>query len=110
MTQPKPQTILERARALIERHWSKGAYYREEDDSYCALGALNVVISRSKDKYNAASSSSTYALRVQQYLEDSLPLHSYRSVVVFNDGPKTTKEDVLALYDRAITLAKADKG
>jgi hypothetical protein len=101
---------LQEARALIERGWckfygaktAKGSYVDPESRyavAWCAYGALIRVdpgerLDLLSRLYNA--------FPPEMLGEDDL-LGDY------NDDPKTTKEDILSLYDRAIAKAK-DQG
>lgn len=112
MTRPKPKTVLQRARALIEKHWTQRKFYNEVDDSYCAIGALNAVTNMGNKNvwtgYDAASTGNSYSRKLENYLEAALPFDGPKSVILFNDGPTTTQADVLALYDRAIKLTEGN--
>lgn len=105
MTQPKPKTLLERARALIEKHWGKGTWYSENNKTYCAIGAIQATGSRAKDPIQAAFSINTASQRAIPYLRKALPSGWDGNIIAFNDAPETTHKDVLAVYDRAIELA-----
>ncbi len=98
--------LLIAGRARIERGWCQGTYARDDDGvqvyaedldypglSFCALGAIGEQISRCE---GAALILANHIPKDRRY-----PLNA-RSVSWFNDDPSTTKEDVLALYDRAI--------
>lgn len=105
MTQPKPKTILERARALIEKHWGKGLWYDETNNTYCALGAIQAAGSRANDPVHAALSINSASEKAIPYLRKALPTKWGESIMRFNDAPSTTHADVLEVYDRAIELA-----
>lgn len=109
MTQPKPITVLKRAKTLLENRWGKGSCYDPVKETYCAIGALNAVTSRSKNPIVAASGyRNTYAYTLlKRFLEPSVynRTDSY-SVAAFNDRTDTTKEDILTVYDEAIKLAQ----
>lgn len=105
MTQPKPKIILQRARALLAEHWNKGAWYDEEGQTYCALGAVQAAGSYSKDPIIAAHSQTAGSEKAIQYLMKAIPMKYGGSIIGFNDNPSTTHEDVLSAYDRAIELA-----
>lgn len=107
MTRPKPKTVLQRARALLEKHWTQRKFYDEYTGSYCAIGALNAVTNKGKYYgYEAASTANAYSRKLEGLLQDALPKYGPQSVILFNDGFTTTQADVLALYDRAIELAE----
>jgi predicted Fe-S protein YdhL (DUF1289 family) len=78
---PTTQALIA-GRRLIENGWCQGAM--RSRDGVCAVGAIG---------FHAD------ALRVLQ-----LAL-GRDSIARWNDEPATTREDVLGLYDRAITLS-----
>ena len=91
---------LKAARQLIEQGWCKGVFAQnnhylpvdcksEEACRFCALGALRRV-------------SYWFDLRSEQALAEALGTHK---IGEWNDDPARTKEDVLAVYDKAIAAA-----
>jgi hypothetical protein len=92
---------LREARQRIERGWCQGTWARTGDgapthsqderaNQWCALGALSCVGA---------------LLNGDNFLHMALPA-GWKLVGDFNDAPGRTKEDILALYDRAIALAE----
>lgn len=100
--------LLADTRALIRKGWTQNAYARDKDDnityiadqhacSWCLTGAL----------HRASLDSSTLGknfMLVHQRLEvrQLLEAHANGSLSSFNDSPKRTKEDVLALIDKVM--------
>ena len=104
--------ILEKARDLISdpERWAKGYYAHDKDGDYvpprdgnackwCAAGAT-IVVSPDDD-----NDDSRHALAL---LQKALP-SGFLFATNYNDRPTTTHADILALFDRAIELAKAEQ-
>jgi hypothetical protein len=89
-------------RARIEKGWCRGLYftkyYNEDHSSFCALGALGM-------GWEVPPETRPLGL---DYLQEALGDKGL-SVTDYNDSLKTTKADILALYDRAIELALEEK-
>lgn len=114
----KPSTVLTKARALIEdpKHWTQGALARARNGHvveptdprawrFCALGAIDHIGNPFQGVEKSAES----------YLYEAVKGRD-AGVVSTNDGEaygaKSRAEAhlaILAIYDRAIELAKADK-
>ena len=79
--------------------WMKGSYLdscdKDQATKCCALGALILA------KHNNPKLDVPYGA-----LKEPLYLASERGVANFNDNPHTTKQDIIALYDKAIELSK----
>lgn len=105
--------VLRAARKILEdrRRWTQNAYARDKFGSpvpayapeakcFCALGAMRKVLGPEGD-----------GMPVVRLLADAgkeLGFTPIGSVVDVNDGPRrTSRTKVLAMYDRAIELAKA---
>ena len=104
----KQLNLLYYAKALLMHGWSKGAMYRAADGdivdpdnpdnpdiaSCCLLGAL--------DKANADMIRDDLILSLaRSKVRSHLPT-SDGWITDFNDAPETTKEEVLAVVDKAI--------
>ena len=89
---PTVQRLLD-ARQRIVMGWCQGTSTRSGDGQteYCALAAAEPNWNLSVD------------MDIVNLLQRALP-KGFRSVMVYNDSPMTTKEDIIALYDRAIEL------
>ena len=103
--------VLGHARDRIEDGWCQLWSMRvsaDGDTEYCALGALNQGLMdckglRRRDIYERMDVSNA----AYKSLQDVLPAEcSDDMVVVYNDAPGRTKEDILELYDRAIESVK----
>lgn len=116
-TKPMPDTvaILRAARAKIRarKRWARGffAYTKtgakvwpteKSAASWCAWGAVKVVTADHPDTENPAL----------HFLLKSLPRRARSNccgISAYNDGPRTTHADILALFDRAIAAAEREK-
>ena len=87
-----------KARALIEKGWAQGAFAKDKYGEtvgttdptacqWCATGALMAIVGK-EARYS-------YCVKL---LEEILQ----QSIIIFNDSRCRTKEEVLALYDKAI--------
>lgn len=98
--------ILQVAKGFIERGYTKQYFARNGNDApvdskdpnavcWCAAGAVRRAVPKGVQselmEYDAL-----YQLRL------SLPEGASNDLVEYNDRPTTTKEDILALFDRAI--------
>jgi hypothetical protein len=83
---------LRRARARVQKGWCKNTL-EDEDGNVCAIGALSL-------------GRNCGTMYVSQAL---IELHSYATIEGYNDAPETTQADILALFDRAIELAKQEE-
>lgn len=104
-------SILTRAReALVRKGWTQGLYARDAshsqvtpDDEYavcfCSMGAVYRYIPKSDKKRTAYHIHALFACVLNI---DPTELHMGE----WNDDPKRTKEDVLSLYDKAISVAR----
>lgn len=109
----KPSEILRAAKAKIEnpKHWTQGAYYRDENGHeaysmhhgvcFCSYGALRVANNRDTD----------YKLVGAEYLWKAIEMVSNGSEVYsidqYNDSH--SHSEVMAMWDRAIELAEAEE-
>jgi len=105
--------ILKKARTLISEKpaWHKGCLARDakgarvdlydrDSCSWCALGAVYSVVGRDAREVLRES-----PIKV---LQDTIPeSFGTRSVTEFNDYKKTTHEDVMEWFDRAIKRAES---
>lgn len=100
--------VLHHARALVERGWTQGSEARNADGDkvpaasreacqWCALGAVLAVIDQRGGSFTPAFD----ALSAQ--IPD--PAHC-GAVWLYNDDQGRTKDEILALYDRAILAAQ----
>jgi hypothetical protein len=100
---------LQEARALIERGWCKFASAKtahgnhvdptsEYAVSWCAYGAITRVEPDSNEAFVAL----LMRLELPAEWDDENAIGDY------NDDVRTTKEDILALFDRAIAKARGE--
>lgn len=87
------------AKALIADPacWFKGAYKSMNGAAICASQAIIAVLG-DKDGYTSSA--------LWNALSDARP-EGFASVSGYNDDPKTTHGDIMALFDRAINAADA---
>ena len=85
--------VLTEARALIQlpENWCK-VHFDNGNHAHCILGALDRV---------------GHSWIGRDHLLYALPPGADRSVILFNDDPRTTHADVLDLFDRAIAARRA---
>lgn len=93
----KPSSILIDARKLVDAGWIKGELKRTHEGKayFCASGAIREAYWKTDDNGQASYKAREYA----QHYTANLPMHEY------NDRPKTTKEDILWMFDWAIAEA-----
>lgn len=100
-TLPVVVEILMKGRAKVDADWCQYKYGQSgPSQGYCALTALlGTWKSGVFEPYKPFNTGFVV-------LTECLPPGNF-SVIRYNDDPTTTKEDILALYDRAIALALA---
>lgn len=106
--------VLAEARQIVERGWCQHGY-TDGRGNYCLRGAIGIASGLMRDysgnvTYTPVSSDAERAaalerskldVRVAQLVCQHLP-EPFVSIPVFNDQPDTTKNDVLAILDKAI--------
>ena len=106
MAKKKVSSQLKKARALINKGWCKGALRVDNHKgsyNYCSIGAL-LEVTKDEDIYWPAKQYLYTALELIQ------PSHFEGATLEgYNDHRKTTKRDILDLYDVAIKLAQKDE-
>jgi hypothetical protein len=107
----KHVTTLQSARELIAKGWTQKVYARLADDTaihffnkdacrFCMVGAIY----RANDKFvDKGTTDNYYGIR---YLWTAVNLDSEAQLTLWNDTPERTVDEVLAAYDKAITLAE----
>lgn len=93
--------VLVEGRRRIVAGWNKGMIKSCRDDgspTYCARGATVA-------DYNMTDT--TPMFEALMFLHREVPSR-YEGLVDYNDRSQTTKEDILALYDRAIASAQKE--
>lgn len=98
----KTSTHLRKARALVNKGWCKGYMHKVVDDKdcYCMFGAMDAV------NYKNISPLLKYIMPIVKHYHG--PVYVL-TPISFNDHPKTTKKDVLAVFDLAIKKAVEDE-
>ncbi len=107
--------LLEKARDRIDQSWFKGSWRDgtsspDEECAICAIGALNFIVSGQiypPFSYEEVILIEAAAKALEECLpEDWTPREARRRLIPqFNDDPLTQKDDMLALFDRAIRRA-----
>ena len=97
----KTKKVLVKARSLIEKGWTQKALARDAHGEkvhpkdpnaceWCATGALRAVL-----------------VNISDY-SDLLTSQAPSDIILFNDNTNTTKEDILAVFDKAIERCDDD--
>ena len=122
MTIPKDLSVvisnLNKAKIFISdpRNWAKGDYFFGDvsDATYraCAMGALECVgVEKPQCRIAARLFDPYYEVPLEHsyMFEAAMSLNSeFNSYIEFNDDPRTTRADIMRLFNRAIYLATAD--
>jgi len=87
--------ILESAREKIAGGWCQGYFMKE--GKYCAVGAIN----RSGYGVSNVEGCDPYSL-----LRKAIALPMFTRITLWNDTPGRTQAEVVAVFDKAIELAK----
>lgn len=98
--------LLKYGRGRIVRGWVKNVAINGLG-AVCATGAIFDTQPVAGRRGRLSSKTRNNAL---SYLDASLPFGTVATVVAWNDVVDRTKKEVLALFDRAITMAKKRKG
>jgi hypothetical protein len=113
--------VLVAAKWILENiGWHQGSFYKDKKDnrmiypiditspdvlstlgSFCAVGAINVV---EKADYNPDTETSALQQKTFDTLVEFLPF-SVRNIPYWNDAIGRTKQEVLAVFDKAIEVA-----
>ena len=111
--------ILVKAQKLIEQGWCQGEFARDENDesvspysekacSWCASGAIKTAII----SYHHTSPNPYHLLKEiisNKPIEYStIIFNDSDAIAAFNDHPKTTQNDILELFDKAIARCDND--
>ncbi len=91
--------ILVAARGLVAHGWCQGHAYRQAQDEYCALGAVNNV--------GVTAQNLCRHMEARELLKNAVSKRNFgdRDVVRFNDALGRTQADVLEVFDMAIEAA-----
>lgn len=103
--------VLQRAKDyLMEKGWHKGSFLDEglPGNAACAVGAVMMADSSSDldahEPFLFSAAQSLYPERTPATFKEA----AMRPVAAFNDHEDTTFNDVMAVYDEAIRLAKEE--
>lgn len=103
--------LLESRGRLLFGHWGRGREIRRRFDGeyeFCAVGSVRWT-EDGRRRNNAATRTALGYLDLavaQQPIPPNVPFYFWPTIQAFNDFCGTRKEDVLALFDDAIRLAK----
>lgn len=110
------EIILRLAREVISQGWTQHVYARSNGDpcdvdspdakSFCLVGAIGRAVGMPAN-WNQGTPIYEQWIAISETLRSHMP-SQYFSITNFNDDPKTLKEDVLALIDRAIAASTAN--
>lgn len=90
--------VLRDAKERLEtKGWCQGHFVNSEGEC-CAVGAVRAVVGGRSPRWR-------HTRRGERALEVLDLVVAPRTIVGFNDSPHTSKEDVLALFDKAIEAA-----
>ena len=122
MTKKKVSAQLKKARKLIEKGWARGTFftvnYLSGVECYCSIGAINKVVIDNAYGNNMSVVSvedkqllyKCIAYLGNQAEVKSIPRNDpYSRVIAYNDRPRSTKNKVLEMYDKAIAKAIEDE-
>jgi hypothetical protein len=99
--------VLTQARSMVENGWAKG-HYTDGLGAYCLAGAINIAAGEMSDLNGAIVYThcplavKKLALDARVHVSECLP-SPFISIPQFNDDTYTTREDVLAVLDKAIS-------
>lgn len=92
--------VIEKAAEIVEKQWGQGAYYNENNETFCAVGALRQASGyvtypeHREDVKNYIAYSDAYSL------VEGMP-ETGGNLISYNDKSTTTKEDILNLFKSA---------
>lgn len=103
---------LVKARRLLTRGWTKGAYFDPATNCFCAVGAINQATIRQEYTDSAESENVLLRARVLKRVAkaatgvatDQQQVNSAR-IIDWNDRTDITKKDVIAAFNKAIAAA-----
>ena len=92
---------------LKEKGWTKGAFHNEDNDTYCAVGALDQVFANTYGEMwgNDPAVTNQYYL-ARSALDEVALKDGYVDAIVLNDAEETTFEKVRSMFTAAIQAAK----
>ena len=99
--------VLEQAKRTVNAGWCQGEY-TDGQGSYCLKGAIGLAagVLEDIDGHMRYKCLDLPELRVDRIAYDLVVKHlpePFESIPTYNDHPGTTKNDVLAVLDKAIT-------
>jgi len=98
--------ILSDARGRLDRGWCQGTS-ADEHGNLCAMAAVSAAVLYAKQL--GVETHTVFPHPSDALSEKVKEFGSYETVVQFNDDPRTSKQDVLNLFDKAI-LGLQEKG
>lgn len=102
MNLTKKEIIAKAKEIIIREGWIKGSYYRP-GEGYCMMGALRKAAWGS---YRFGGSWLDEPANFEEYNQAQVCIETKAiggvTIAWFNDKPTTTKEDVIAAFDKAL--------
>lgn len=107
--------VLEEAKTLLEKGWTQGEFAKDATGRpvspslegacvFCMVGAVDRA-SNFDDEGSCDVRGKAYAALTHEVLSSS----GSRTIVSFNDAAGRTKEEVIGLFERAISKSKGDE-
>src|SRR5689334_13188578 len=93
------KTLEDVAKFLETHNWGQGLYYNKDDDSYCLFGAMFAVTGWDYALKSTGRGPENYDVETYHALVKALyeKPHAPNSLMIWNDEPGRTKEEVIAL-------------
>jgi hypothetical protein len=102
----KTSKALKKAKALLLKNgWTQGAW-RNHADQFCSWGACRVAVFGATKPIGSLRAMDNVFNRSVEGLTDLTP---NGNVVIHNDFPATTFEDIMLMFDFAIGVAEAEE-
>lgn len=106
----REQVVLMEARAIVQRGWNQHAV-TDGKGAYCLKGAIGIASGAMVDRggevaYTKSVTNACLYQFVMGVVASQLP-EPFESIPAFNDQPDTTRDDVLAVLDKAIAAVSA---
>lgn len=106
----REQAALRDARAIVQRGWNQHAL-TDGKGAYCLKGAIGIATGAMFDIggeviYTKSLTSASLCQYLMGVVASQLP-EPFESIPAFNDQPDTTRDDVLAVLDKAIAAVSA---
>ncbi len=104
--------VLEKAKERLRGHWCQGAYSMTDDGVECPIETPGCRVCAHGAVIHATDSMEVrYGVQwsALSFLGSAAISNGFDSAPSYNDAEGRTEEEVLALFDKAIELAKAEE-